>query len=125
MKTELQGILDDPNRNGIHALPQGESIFPVLDGRTLTNKKSLMRALGEALSFPDYFGGNWDALEECLSDCSWLDGAITIHVIHSDSMAPDLLEPLCEVFLSAADYWREQGRGCDLFLSTAEEAHSR
>jgi len=32
----------------------------------------LMDALYNALRLPDYFGGNWDALDECICDLSWL-----------------------------------------------------
>jgi hypothetical protein len=38
----------------------------------ITTKEALMDALQSALRFPEYFGGNWDALEECVRDLSWL-----------------------------------------------------
>ena len=38
----------------------------------VSGKKQLMRALEEALRFPEYFGRNWDALSDCLRDLSWL-----------------------------------------------------
>jgi RNAse (barnase) inhibitor barstar len=38
----------------------------------IVTKDSLMDALAAVLSFPDYFGRNWDALEECIRDLSWL-----------------------------------------------------
>jgi Barstar (barnase inhibitor) len=39
-----------------------------LDGAVITDKATLLAALGRALAFPAYYGGNWDAAEECLAD---------------------------------------------------------
>lgn len=117
MTTELQRIFEDPNLNGVHHLSAGRGVCPTLDARTISGKDALLMALSDALLFPDYFGVNWDALEEALLDCSWLEGDIVVHVAYADSLAPQLLETLIEIFLSASDYWRERGRGCNLFLS--------
>ena len=38
----------------------------------LNSKAALLKSLAEYLKFPDYFGNNWDALEECIRDRSWL-----------------------------------------------------
>jgi RNAse (barnase) inhibitor barstar len=40
--------------------------------KNITSKGALLTTLATQLSFPDYFGGNWDALEECIGDLSWL-----------------------------------------------------
>lgn len=34
----------------------------------IADRDALFDALAEALSFPDYFGRNWDAVADCLSD---------------------------------------------------------
>jgi hypothetical protein len=36
------------------------------------SKQPLLAALACQLNFPDYFGHNWDAFEECVRDLSWL-----------------------------------------------------
>ncbi|MCA9792322.1 MAG: barstar family protein [Candidatus Eremiobacteraeota bacterium] len=40
-------------------------------------KQELLEQLAEVFGFPEYFGYNWDALEECLGDLGWLDPAST------------------------------------------------
>src|ERR1700733_15986136 len=49
----------------------------------LATKKELLTTLAIRLSFPDYFGGNWEALEECLRDLSWLS-VERVGLIHAD-----------------------------------------
>jgi|SRR5207247_996686 len=41
--------------------------------RNIDSKDALLSFLATSLSFPGYFGMNWDALDECLSDLSWLN----------------------------------------------------
>lgn len=45
--------------------------FFYLDGRRVRDKVSFLRVAAEAMAFPDYFGKNWDAFEECINDLAW------------------------------------------------------
>jgi hypothetical protein len=49
----------------------------------LESKRTLMEAVAELLRFPDYFGENWDAFEECMRDLSWMPPG-PIVLVHSD-----------------------------------------
>jgi hypothetical protein len=40
----------------------------VLDGSEVEDKAAFLEMCDEAFGLPDWFGMNWDALEECLSD---------------------------------------------------------
>jgi hypothetical protein len=42
-----------------------------LDGRRARSKASFLQTAADAMHFPDYFGCNWDAFEECINDLSW------------------------------------------------------
>ncbi|WP_033290535.1 barstar family protein [Amycolatopsis jejuensis] len=43
-----------------------------VDGARMLDKASTLDAIAEALSFPEYFGRNLDALYDMLTDLSWL-----------------------------------------------------
>ena len=48
-------------------------------------KDELLAAIADALVLPDYFGNNWDALEECLQDLEY-DGHLLVLVIRRAAM---------------------------------------
>ena len=52
----------------------------VLDGSEVEDKASFLEMCDEAFGLPDWFGMNWDALEECLSDLDLAetDGVVVV-----------------------------------------------
>ena len=41
--------------------------------RGIEGRDALFRCLVRQLSLPEHFGANWDALDECLRDLSWIE----------------------------------------------------
>jgi RNAse (barnase) inhibitor barstar len=116
-------VLAHPELNGVYRLSQAvEGLAPVLDGRTLSDRGDLLVALGSVLGFPDYYGANWDALDECLQDMNWRDGAISVLIDHANAIPVSVMTMLADVFLSASSYWASAGRGCSLFLAGIERS---
>ena len=54
---------------------QSEFAIRVVRGNKMRRLADLYDEFAAALQFPDYFGGNWDALDECLTDLDWLPAA--------------------------------------------------
>jgi len=73
-----------------------------------SGKQSLLKQLSNELQFPSYFGNNWDALDECLRDLSWLPQR-NVYLIHKT--LPSLPEKQLKVYLSvlatATHFWLE------------------
>ena len=73
----------------------------VIDCSRMTDKESLHRYLKEALSLPDYYGGNLDALFDCLTE---LSEPVVLEFANPDSLIPlgDYGEALMATFRDAA-----------------------
>ncbi len=46
---------------------QGIQVF-YLDGTEINNKETFLRKTAGVMKFPTYFGLNWDAFKECITD---------------------------------------------------------
>lgn len=53
----------------------------LLHGKTSREKYELIVQFSEALKFPKYFGGNWDAFDEAINDLSWLGYGMSKYLI--------------------------------------------
>ena len=51
-----------------HAVEHAGWRFRLLDGWTVEDKETFLKATAQALEFPGYFGENLDALADCLDD---------------------------------------------------------
>ena len=51
-----------------HAVEHAGWTFGYVDGWHAQSKDEMLAAVGEALAFPDHYGGNLDALNDCLRD---------------------------------------------------------
>jgi RNAse (barnase) inhibitor barstar len=95
------------------ASSKGYAVYRI-DLSGIAGKAALMDRLQLALQFPEWFGRNWDALEDCLTDMSWRDEVG--HVLLVDGGADlrrrqkALFDTLVDVLKAAADYWRGEER---------------
>ncbi|MEQ1838498.1 MAG: barstar family protein, partial [Candidatus Nitrotoga sp.] len=86
--------LKNINEAGVHQLnctvdelraSAAQAQFPLfeVDMAQLQSKGELLTELAQAIHAPDWFGGNWDAMADALSDISWQPAAGYILVLHN------------------------------------------
>jgi RNAse (barnase) inhibitor barstar len=115
MMVELVPWLQDASRSGVYRAPRAGEVMRAAAGAglspariTFKEKDELLRAIATALEFPDWFGQNWDALEDCLSDLSWRKAAG--HALLFDrAKVDDDFGVLVDVLRSAAEHWAARG----------------
>ena len=83
-----------------------------------------------ALRFPDYFGWNWDAFDECMTDLDWLLFS-EIDIVIDDfkkvfdaALNKDDQKSLLYKHLQIiVEYWNEQGIPICVYLNDLDEKH--
>lgn len=119
--SKLLQRLNDAAKSGVYRTSRTDEILDATRGSELkvariglagaTDKAALMARVARALAFPDWFGNNWDALEDCLTDLSWskADGHILLFEGAADLPA-DERGILIDVLASSAASWAERRR---------------
>jgi len=121
----VQRLLEDASQAGVYhlarshqaalkaaAVAAGLAVFDVslADAARI---ELVLAQLGRELAFPRWYGCNYDALKDCLSDLSWcaapgyvllLSGAETLA-----ARDPAAFRTLNQVFAAAIDDWQSQG----------------
>lgn len=122
---DFQTLLHDPAHAGVYHPPaasteaiiagaeaNGFFIFRINLG-TVRNKDELLSRIGKTMDFPEWFGYNFDALADCLTDLGWrpAEGYLVL-MENCDAICEknesDFAATL-RIFAMAAATWREQG----------------
>ncbi len=81
-----------------------------LDGSVMSTLDEMYQEFSSVLQFPDYFGNNFNALEECLTDLEWLSatGYLLIfknaeHLLEKEQ--DDVLEGFLSILSEAGEEW--------------------
>jgi len=94
-----------------------------VDLGAVADKPGLLAAIAAAMAFPDWFGGNWDAMEDCLTDLSWnrARGYVLLleHCASLRKHAARDLATAVEIFESVAEFWDEQDKPFWVFIAGA------
>lgn len=97
--SDFATLLPRSDLAGVFHLPQGAEgdiasaatalgyLHAEVDLAAVGSKEGFLSAVAEALSFPAWFGHNWDALEDCLTDMSWSNAEGYVLVLrHADGL---------------------------------------
>ena len=119
----LQDLLAQPQQANIYHLPHhgqtgltkaakalGFACFKV-DLEESDHMGKILSALGDGLHFPEWYGTNLDALNDCLTDFSWREApgyVITISGADALHAEPNSFAALNEVLSSAIEEWRSR-----------------
>ena len=125
-------LLAEPRRCGTYRIAAGwatEHSTPELSWKTLAplphiDKDSLLDALGRALDFPAYYGRNWDAAWDCLTELDWPADrllAVRLPIVAGSDVDEAALETFLELLADACQHWAEQDRALCLLVETARE----
>ena len=91
-------------------------VFPVgyfiavLDGEAAGSRAGFFTEIARELAFPDYFGRNWDAVYDCLTDLNWLPAEGYVLVFDGFGAlarnAPDQWQIGRKVLAEACQFWQ-------------------
>jgi len=78
------------------------------------DKADFLVQLSKAMRFPEWFGGNWDALADCLKDLSWIQAKGWVLILEKSKHfcgghGHEFREAM-DIMAETAAYWRSQGK---------------
>jgi hypothetical protein len=107
--------LVDPEKSGVYRVEREHDLLAATAGAPVDlavvdlgdGKEAILAAMSASLEFPEWFGGNWDALEDCLTDLSWREKLARVIVLRG-TVTGDDVGILVDVLSSSAEYWRDR-----------------
>lgn len=112
--SKLLQRLRDAKRSGVYRASRAGAILDAVAGSSFdvvtidaAGRKPLEK-IAHALAFPQWFGGNWDALEDSLGDLSWRQGEG--HLLLFSGYPRGERPLLIDVLRSSAEYWAGRGK---------------
>ncbi len=90
--------------------------YRTIRGQKARTTQALFDEFAAALQFPYYFGENWDAFDECLTDLEWLPADAYILLIENsthvlETETPDRLSTFFQILERAGREWGTPAAG--------------
>jgi RNAse (barnase) inhibitor barstar len=90
-----------------------------------TTKQQVLTVIAQSFHFPKYFGKNFDALSDCLTDLTHKAGSqpgflvVLEQLPETPKFDKEVREKLLDVFRDAADFWADKKTSFRVFYSFA------
>jgi len=90
-----------------------------------TTKQQVLTTIAQSFHFPKYFGKNFDALSDCLTDLTHKAGSqpgflvVLEQLPETPKFDKEAREKLLDVFRDAADFWADKKTAFRVFYSFA------
>jgi RNAse (barnase) inhibitor barstar len=98
---------------------QGIQVF-YLDGKDIYNKETFLGKVAMAMNFPSYFGANWDAFEECITDLTWYPAEKYVLIYERPDIFaqadPTGWQTALDILRAAEEYWQAKNIPLNVFL---------
>ncbi len=89
-----------------------------------TEKSELLARVAKALGFPAWFGHNWDALADCVTDLGWRPAVGYVLILENaaelQQSQPEVFDTALAIFADAAAAWKARGATFRTFVSVTQ-----
>jgi Barstar (barnase inhibitor) len=102
---------------------KGVRLFRI-DARNAVTKRRFLAVAARALDFPSWFGANWDAFEDCVTDLEWAPApAYAVLLENMEWFAhrvPRDFDTALRILEATAEFWNEEGIPFHVLVSGAQ-----
>ena len=99
-----------------------------VDGSSVHDRKRFLAAAARAMRFPAWFGGNWDAFADAITDLAWAPADAYVVVLGDmqrfATQAPQAFHAALSILEQAAQFWSERGVPFHVLVADREGAAS-
>jgi len=90
-----------------NVIPTIDDCFSVVIPHEISVTVSFLCEVGSILKFPDYYGENWNAFEECINDLSWIKEKNVV-LIHKEmpNIPTDQQLIYLDILKNAVESWK-------------------
>jgi RNAse (barnase) inhibitor barstar len=122
-KSGVYQLIRQPEEIEQAAKQVGLAVFR-MDFSHIDGKKDLLDQAAKALQFPSWFGSNWDALNDSLTDLEWLGvkaGYVLVfeNIEHFARSYAQEFHDATQVLRAASEYWKNENRPFWAFFSVS------